>query len=347
MQDYSLLKIYSDKIVRYTPIFHKKIDEVKREKCIKNLEKEKLTGVLSQATKSFIRQRLDTWLNSLLMAYSLRVQDKNKALRMPVFVTVTLSSEQKHDDNTIKRHLLNVLIEKLKYHYPVNNLFWRAEAQDNGNIHFHIITDTFIPHKHLQQLWNEIQNTHGYIEPFTKKHGHSNPPSTHIMSVKDVKDFVRYVIKYATKDEGKRPIKGRIWGMSDSLRNFVSLTTDLDSDVWNDLEKLKEKKAIYEVNTDHFSVFYSNLTFTDKRNAPAIYNLLNKYYLKLFSDYYIADEPINKPETAENNEIDYFGKMLDSCFDIPEKPNTSGMINLFDSFFGDQITPFSNINHFH
>lgn len=346
MQDYQLLKIYSDKIVKYSPIFHRKIDETKAAKSLKNLEKEKLTGELSINTKAYIRQRLDTWLNSLIISHRLRLSDYNSNLRLPVFITLTLCSDQKHSDNDIKRNMLNVMIEKLKYHYDIRNLFWRAEAQKNGNIHFHIITDCYIDKNHLQKLWNDIQDTHGYIEDFEKKYNHRNPPSTHIMSVKDVKDFVRYCIKYATKTEEGRKINGRLWGMTDYLRNFTALTTDLDSDIWNDIQSLKDQNKIYELNADHFSVYYSNVTFTDKRNAPSIYTELERYYTKLFTDFYKYEKPLDTHKETDINELSDFNDELSQAFEIIDKSVNNNQLSLFDSFFTENSPP-RNLQFFH
>lgn len=347
MEDYSLLKIYSDKVVRYTPIFHKKISEKQLIKAKENFNKEKLTGVLSLATKSYIRQRLDVWLNCMLMANRLRKFDSKGNLRLPVFLTVTLSDKQKHSDNDIKRNLLGVLIEKLKYHYDIKNIFWRAEAQDNENIHFHLITDTYIDKFHLQKMWNDIQETHGYIENFYKKYGHRNPPSTHIKAVKDVQDFVRYCIKYATKDDDRRPINGRMWGMTDSLRNFTTLTYDLDTSIWRDIEKLLSEKKMNELHTDHFSVYYSKVKFTDRRNSPAIFEVLCDHYLKLFKNFYV-DENVSLPTAKDDvSQLSDFSEQLTEAFNILQSDKHNNQLSLFESDVSIFSQDFTSIHYFH
>ncbi|GAH42212.1 unnamed protein product, partial [marine sediment metagenome] len=40
---------------------------------------------------------------------------------------------------------------------------WKAEKQKNGRIHFHIITDKFIPWNELRNVWNKHQQTLGYV----------------------------------------------------------------------------------------------------------------------------------------------------------------------------------------
>ncbi|GAH22083.1 unnamed protein product, partial [marine sediment metagenome] len=45
----------------------------------------------------------------------------------------------------------------------VNIYLWKAEKQKIGRIHFHIITDKFIPWWELRNVWNKHQQTLGYV----------------------------------------------------------------------------------------------------------------------------------------------------------------------------------------
>ena len=150
------------------------------------------------------------------------------------FATLTLPAKQIHSDNEIKAKCLNqILIELKKYHH-VKNYIWRAEKQKNGNIHFHILVDKFIPHQELRDRWNRIVNKLGYVEtyrnemqswhrdgfrvrknllrtwPLRKQKAayergartHWNSPnSTDIHSVQKVRDLKSYITKYVTKNE--------------------------------------------------------------------------------------------------------------------------------------------------
>ncbi len=82
------------------------------------------------------------------------------------FITLTLPSKQKHSDNEIKQKLLNSFLLELKDNYKVKNYVWRAEKQLNGNIHFHIIVDKFIPWNELRNRWNRITNKLGYVDNY-------------------------------------------------------------------------------------------------------------------------------------------------------------------------------------
>jgi hypothetical protein len=53
----------------------------------------------------------------------------------------------------------------------------------------------------LRNSWNEVQNRLGYIDQFEKKHGHRNPNSTDVHSLRKVKNLAAYFIKYMTKSQ--------------------------------------------------------------------------------------------------------------------------------------------------
>ena len=150
------------------------------------------------------------------------------------FATLTLPAKQIHSDNEIKAKCLNQILIELKKYYNVKNYIWRAEKQKNGNIHFHILVDKFIPHQELRDRWNRIVNKLGYVETYRNgmqswhrdgfrvrknllrtwplrkqqaayKRGartHWNSPnSTDIHSVQKIRDLKSYITKYVTKNE--------------------------------------------------------------------------------------------------------------------------------------------------
>ena len=139
--------------------------------------------------------------------------------RRPVFLTLTLSSEQIHEDKEIRRRCLTPFVADLQRLHGVVNYVHVSEKQENGNIHFHLIIDNFIWKDDVRKLWNKHQDALGYVTRFAQKHGHRMPPSTEIEAVKGTKGATHYITKYITKAEGA-PQSGRVWGMSDSLREY-------------------------------------------------------------------------------------------------------------------------------
>lgn len=157
------------------------------------------------------------------------------------FITLTLPSAQIHSDNEIKRRCLNSLLLELKQFYKIKNYLWRAEKQENGNIHFHIIIDKFVDWNELRNRWNRIINKLGYVnryrESLLKFHkdgfklredlvgkwsevkqraaykkgisqGWQNPNSTDIHSIKKILNIKAYLSKYLTKNQNEISVSG-------------------------------------------------------------------------------------------------------------------------------------------
>ena len=82
------------------------------------------------------------------------------------FITLTLPSKQIHTDNEIKSKLLNQFLIEISKYNLVNMYIWRAEYQKNGNIHFHILANKFIPWQVIRNRWNRILNKLGYIDRY-------------------------------------------------------------------------------------------------------------------------------------------------------------------------------------
>lgn len=149
------------------------------------------------------------------------------------FVTLTLPAPQRHTDQVIKSRCLNPLLIELRKHHGMRNYVWRAEKQANGNIHFHLLTDTFIEADILRRRWNRIVNTLGYVDDYThamqsRVHNFSDyynlyiaqgsyaqlmrrynrgtatawsdPNTTDIHSVRKIKNLIAYLLKYMSKN---------------------------------------------------------------------------------------------------------------------------------------------------
>lgn len=85
------------------------------------------------------------------------------------FLTLTLSYIQQHEDTYIKKNMLNQFITEITFKYPGLIYIWRAEKQENGNIHFHFLLNKFIPWQVCRSIWNRIQLKEGYIAAYQEK----------------------------------------------------------------------------------------------------------------------------------------------------------------------------------
>ena len=162
---------------------------------------------------------------------------KSKVYQNPIqykltFITLTLPSKQIHTDNEIKSKCLNQFLIELKKNHSVSRYIWKAEKQENNNIHFHIIADKFVKWQGIREIWNRIINKLGYVDNYEKnmrefykdgfkisKHkkdnrtekqqqkayqnlvnnNFRNPNSTDIHALYKVKNIQAYISKYLAK----------------------------------------------------------------------------------------------------------------------------------------------------
>jgi hypothetical protein len=282
------ISILSDRIVLFQanecPVLHK----CPCKNSLQNLVKNKPSGIISRAACSRIRKIIDTWLNSIEIYNN---QNNDKLIRKehyPIFITLTLSAPQIKSDNDIKRNMLSQFINKLSNNHAVKHLFWRAEKQKNGNIHFHIITDKYIDKDKIRKYWNDIQEKEGYIEIFEKKWGHKNPPSTKIQSASSVKNFINYVLKYITKKEENSKVEGRIYGMTDSLRMIKSFTTTNDSLYSEEIKEIVTKQDNRIIKQDYATIIMLNRKKTTELKKLSIIHEYKQYLLQVYSDLYFT-----------------------------------------------------------
>jgi hypothetical protein len=228
---------------------------------LSNLANNKSKGELSQAAKRRALACLKAWCNTVELT---RKYDYKLYCKRPVYwtlLTLTLPSQQVHTDKRIKRDCLNHLIIKLQRNYKVTNYFWRAESQANGNIHFHVVLDVFIDKTKIRKDWEEIINKLGYVDRANHNSSNYKTMSTWIEKIKNTECMESYLIAYITKQNGKRPVEGKIWGVSESVEKMKVKVTLLDSSLSEMCKYLKNQKWIKYVNTDYSESFVLNYQY--------------------------------------------------------------------------------------
>jgi hypothetical protein len=257
-----------------------------------NKKGRKYNGYMSEQTKRKITRMLEAWISSIVYHNKRNYKVPLRQQRKPVFLTLTLSSDQVHDDYVIKRKILVPFISWLCVHKNVKYYFWRAEKQKNGNIHFHLIIDSYIDREEVQKVWNYFQDKLSYVANFALTHGHRNPPSTQIQKVPDGSDLVQYLIKYSTKDESSEFVEGRIWGCSDELREINVFEDNIDSKLEKDFEAMRESDSFTFVDKEHYTLIYFNKN-EGKHSLPKEFRTrIREFYLKLYQSLYSS--PVKK-----------------------------------------------------
>lgn len=159
-------------------------------------------GLISDKAARRLSQSID-WMIYLALPKRIYPDRPHCKLHFRVnFLTLTLSSRQVHEDNTIKEKLLQPFLDTLRKTWGCKLYMWRAEPQKNGNIHFHLVTDVYIPWWKIRNRWNDIQNTLGYVDRWKGKTKSGIPNSTDVHSVKKVRNLGAYLAKYMGKGAG-------------------------------------------------------------------------------------------------------------------------------------------------
>lgn len=242
-----------------------------------NLLDNKHDGNISDKGNKRVRGAID-WL--LFTAVDKRAFNKQhgKYFNFKInFITLTLASKQAHSDKVIKSKLLNQFLIEAKKRWKIDKYLWRAEAQKNGNIHFHIVTDKFIPWWELVKVWNRIQNKLGYVNNYCINHPGKSPNSTDVHSIKKIRNISAYLSKYCTKTSNNRIIEGKLWGLSTSLSKLKSATVLLKGVIDDELRIIAEKFKDRYFEGDYYSVYYVKVAEWAKLNLKNLYSIMKNY----------------------------------------------------------------------
>lgn len=225
-------------------------------------EKSSVKGILSPNA----RKRLKKALNLLVASATEKMLfDEVSGQSFPFkvnFITLELPAPQGDvTDDQLKRKCLNEWLLYAKRKYGLRSYVWKAETQENGNLHFHLTTDSYIHWSDIRKSWLHSLRHFGFVEQYRErmkefhregfqirrdllkhwpekkqreayeyglKTDWSFPNCTDVHAVNHVEDLAGYMIKYMSKkEEGRRQVEGKIWGCSTNL--LVKGKVELDS----------------------------------------------------------------------------------------------------------------------
>ena len=184
-----------------------------------NLKDNKHKGKLSAKAQKELKTVVN-WLVASAKKKTIYHKETDQHYTFKVnFVTLTLpDTENPITDKEFKENLLNPFLTYCRKYFGLKNYVWKMEFQENGKLHAHLTTDSFVYWKDLRKAWNRRLLACGYMEDFKKKWGHEDPNSTDVHSVYKVTNIAAYISKYMAKNEQlTKDIKGRIWGCNYEL----------------------------------------------------------------------------------------------------------------------------------
>lgn len=269
------------------------------------------------------RRRLGNALNWMILFSTPKTvyskKEKKKFTFRINFITLTLSDIQLHSDHYIKQHLLAPFLKWMERSHNCQSYVWKAEAQENGNIHFHITTNQFIHWKQVRAKWNRLLAKHGYCKVFQDGTNDKGNAATQIKAVKGLNGIVAYMQKYICKPdfmkknlsescpldggvytkknywqiecsdnmtkEYKRGIEGKMWSTSHNLSKISCFISMEDGhDYFQAANNILSKSKV--VRADQFMTVRAHSTFRSKDMHPLLVERLKQVRETHFSNNY-------------------------------------------------------------
>lgn len=233
-------------------------------------------GIVSEGARKRMQQACDILIQLSRVKVRYRAGKKPFPFRLG-FLTLTVTGKVR-DPNEV-HPLFKKALDWLRYRKCL--YVWKAEYQQRGQVHYHLIINQYIPWQDIKAYWNKIQKQAGYLQEFGREYGHFQPNSVDIRSVKNAKTLGNYLLKYLMKDN-KIPANGHLkkwWGASQSLLE-KRFEYELDNpsydklmqskDIYIDEEKrfLVARGSVKELLTNYQQSAYAKWKVTRIQNTP-------------------------------------------------------------------------------
>lgn len=233
------------------------------ENALKNLSNNRTGGIMSKSAQKKCSETVQGLLLRKMIWLNIKGENVRKIGKRVAFVTLTLPAKQRHSDIEIKQKLLNQFLIEIREKYGKCEYIWKAEAQENGNIHFHVLFNRYINHFDVRIIWSRIADKLGYTSEWRQKFGKNEnkyPPCTEAVGLKSVKRIGAYISKYMGKNGG-RPIEGRLWFPSSELSKFKFPSFELDKAARIRLNELKKEKWVKVYKNTKCHIYNATLLF--------------------------------------------------------------------------------------
>lgn len=287
-------QIRGNKILRYMSADYKTTKQYATIEKINSEKKKNYTGKMSKAAQRRVSKKVLCWYTgceAYNSGYKIRFEKDKKKL---VFITLTLSSTQFTSDLEVKKQLLKPFTRYLREKKGCRNWLYKCERQKNGNIHFHLVIDRYIPKEDIREVWNYLQEKEGYLSEYQAKYGKLEAPSTEIRLVRNQAQCERYIAKYIAKDDDEATIEGAVWSSSVSVATL---------DFFNFAETDEVNEAINEACVSGKIKYFKN-------DAFVVYFCQHYQFNFLLSNYYLAEYKRYKRELVHH----LFAPLSDSRF---------------------------------
>lgn len=234
------------------------------------------------------KKRLTRCVELMLMATkSTWIYNKYKKKHYPFkvgFLTLTIYSPERNvTGKESHKTVLEPFLLWLRRKHGVKMYIWKAELQERGQVHYHLLLDTWVDKLKLEDEWNKLQINAGYLDmdKYYKKFGHRNVPSTKIHALYKKRNVTGYIKKVVAAEmqnrkaaimaelnytggmtpemaktvQNRLSIHGKVWDCSINLKSNTYFTTVADNCYVDHLNNLVDQKLCRVTYTDTCTIF--------------------------------------------------------------------------------------------
>jgi hypothetical protein len=124
--------------------------------------------ISAQSRKNIIEKIV--WLNQFAKPRTIRTYSGKYIHNFRTsFITLTLPSPQRHPTAELSNECFDRFLTTLRNRLKMTNYVWKLEFQENGNVHYHLITDTYVDYFFALKHWNNIIEKFGYVSEYSEK----------------------------------------------------------------------------------------------------------------------------------------------------------------------------------
>jgi hypothetical protein len=268
------LKIKSNSIVGYTHFEYsgkhsRSIRSLLQQKSADKFKKNAgdgntYTGKLRPGTEKRLRKCVDLLVQSVNALPEKRaITPKGGLLEYRlVFITLTIPDKGQVPASHAHKMLLEPMLLWMRRYHNTSMYVWKAELQKRGQLHYHIMCDSYIYFADIQKEWNRLLVKNGFLKEFYSRKKHKNPNSIDARSVKNMEDISHYLAKgimgeMLKKKQNVKSVKGKVWDCSLNIKAGTMYSALQHGDTANNISlgirdgsityTLKDKCCIYKL----------------------------------------------------------------------------------------------------
>lgn len=197
------------------------------------------------------------------------VTNKKQTFRITFLTLTVYSTDRNIEGKEAHSTLLEPFLQWMRRNYDIKLYVWKAELQKRGQIHYHLTFDGFIDYREIRSEWNRLQRKAGYLDSFFAKYGRWNPSSTHIHSVRKIKNTSGYLTKEIAKSfQNEQQLGGKVWDCSKALKGEKYYSVLETNEHIAEIQDLIQKKEAYVKEIDH-CIIYTTRTVPAKHILTA------------------------------------------------------------------------------